>query len=118
MIAIGLPPHSLGLRLNACDGVEDHDTAIENSEAPLDLRREVDVAGGVDNVDIVAVPLTRGGCGRDRNPTLTFLRHPVHRRGAIVDGAYLVDTPREKEHSLCDGGLACIDVGDEPDVAC
>ncbi len=46
-----LPPDGLALRLHALDGREDHDRAVEHAPATLDLGGEVDVAGGVDDVD-------------------------------------------------------------------
>jgi hypothetical protein len=51
-------PHRLGLRLDTGDRVEHRDRAVEHAQRPLDLDREVDVAGRVDDVDAVVVPLT------------------------------------------------------------
>ena len=57
VVAVGLAPDGLGLRLDAGDGVEDRDGAVEHAQRPLDLDREVDVAGRVDDVDPVVLPL-------------------------------------------------------------
>ena len=46
-----LPPDGLALGLDPLDGREDDDRAVEHAQRPLDLGREVDVAGGVDDVD-------------------------------------------------------------------
>ena len=51
VVAVGLAPDGLGLGLDAGDGVEHDDAAVEDAQAALDLGREVDVAGGVDDVD-------------------------------------------------------------------
>ena len=59
-VAVGLAPDGLALRLDTGDGVEDRDGAVEDAERPLHLDREVDVAGRVDDVDPVALPLARG----------------------------------------------------------
>ena len=56
-VAVGLPPDRLALRLDAVHGVEDHHGAVEDAQAPLHLDREVHVARGVDEVDLVAGPL-------------------------------------------------------------
>ena len=51
VVAVGLPPHRLGLRLDAGHGVEHRDRAVEHAQGALDLDGEVDVPGGVDDVD-------------------------------------------------------------------
>ena len=57
-VAVGLTPDGLGLGLDAGDGVEHRDRAVEHPQRTLDLDREVDVAGRVDDVDPVALPLS------------------------------------------------------------
>ena len=52
-VAIGLAPDRLGLRLDAAHGTEHRDRAVEHAQGALDLGREVDVSGGVDDVDPV-----------------------------------------------------------------
>ena len=90
MVSISLAPDGLGLGLDACDGIEAADGAVEDAEGTLNLEREVDVARGVDDVDAVVVPdAVRGGRG-DRDATLLLLLHPVHRGGAVVDLTDLV----------------------------
>jgi hypothetical protein len=116
-VLVGLPPHLLGLRLHAGDRVEHGDGAVENPQRPLHLDGEVDVPGGVDDVDGVVTPrgLRRGG--RDRDAALLLLRHPVHRRRAVVDLADLVVDPGVIQDPLGRRGLARVDVGHDPDVA-
>jgi len=62
-VLVGLAPDGLRLRLDAGDRVEDGDGAVQHAQAALDLDREVDVAGRVDDVDPVALPLAGGGGG-------------------------------------------------------
>src|SRR5688572_5336769 len=60
-----------------------------------------------------------GRCrGGDGDAALLLLRHPVHRRRALMDLADLVDLLGVEEDALGDRGLAGIDVGDDADVAC
>ena len=54
--------------------------------------------------------------GGDGDPPLLLLGHPVHRGRALVDLADLVDLLRVEEDPLGDGGLARVDMGDDPDV--
>ena len=117
LVAVRLAPHGLGLRLHARHGVEHGDGAVEDAEGPLDLDREIDVAGRVDDVDPVALPLARGGRRRDRDPALALLDHPVHLRGPFVHLADLVGLPGVVEDPLGRGGLPGVDVRHDADVA-
>ena len=58
-IFVGLAPHGFGLRLDARDGVEHGDRAVEHAHRTLDLDGEVDMAGRVDDVDAVLAPDSR-----------------------------------------------------------
>ena len=51
MILVGLPPDRFALRFDALAGAEHDDAAIEHAQAPLDLGREIDVAGRIDQID-------------------------------------------------------------------
>ncbi len=116
-VAVGLAPHGFGLRLDARDGVEDGDGAVEDAQRALDFRREVDVARRVDDVDPDPLPVAgRRGRG-DRDAALLLLDHPVHRRGAIVDFADLVVDARVVEDALRRRRLAGVDVGHDADVS-
>ena len=117
LVLVGLPPDRLGLRLDAGDGVEDGDRAVEHAQAALDLDREVDVPGRIDDVDAMAAPERRRGGGRDRDAPLLLLGHPVHRRGALVHLAHLVRAAGVVEDPLGRRRLARVDVGHDPDVA-
>ena len=117
VVLVGLAPHRLGLRLDAGDRVEHRDRAVEHAQGALDLDREVDVAGRVDDVDLAVAPL-RGGRGRrDRDAALLLLDHVVHHRRAFVHLADLVGAAGVEEDALGRRGLARVDVGHDPDVA-
>ena len=92
-VAVRLAPDSLRLGLDAGNGVEDDNTAIEDTQAALNLDREVNVAGRVDDVDPVALPLGGGRGSGDRDAALALLGHPVHDGRAVVDLADLVGRP-------------------------
>ena len=55
-VLVGLTPDGLGLGLDAGDGVEHGDRAVEHAQRALHLDGEVDVAGGVDDVDACGRP--------------------------------------------------------------
>ena len=107
----------LGLRLNPGDRVEDRDRAIEHPQRALDLDGEVDVARGVDDVDAVLVPGTRGRRRGDRDAALLLLRHPIHRGGAIVHLTDFVVDPGVKQDPLGARRLTGIDVSHDADIA-
>ena len=121
VVARCLAPHGLGLRLDACDGVENGDSTVEDAQGALYLGREVDVAWGVDDLDAVALaallPVAGGCSGGDGNAALLLLLHPVHGRSAVVNLADLVGLAGVVEDALGRGGLAGIDVGHDADVA-
>src|SRR6201999_4403342 len=116
VVLVGLPPHRLGLRLDAGDTVVDRDRAVEDTQRALDLDGEVDVAGRVDDVDRVAAPGALRGRGRDRDAALLLLLHPVHRGGAVVDFADLVVDTGVVKDALGRSGLARVDMRHDPDV--
>ena len=115
-VAVGLAPDRLGLRLDTGHAVEDDDRAVEHAQAALDLDREVHVPGRIDDVDAMIAPERRRRRGRDGDPPLLLLGHPVHRRGAFMDLADLVDLLRVEEDPLGHGRLAGVDMRDDSDV--
>src|SRR6185436_10985046 len=102
---------------DARDAAEQRDGAVQDAEGALDLDGEVDVARGVDQVEPVALPLDRGGGGRDGDASLALLLHPVEGGVAVVDVADLVGAAREVEDAFARGRLARVDVRDDADVA-
>ena len=117
VVLVGLAPDRLGLRLDTGNGVEQGDGAVEHAQRALDLDREVDVARRVDDVDAVALPLTRGGSGGDGDAALLLLLHPVHHGRALVHLADLVGPAGVVEDALGRRRLAGVDVRHDPDVA-
>ena len=115
-VLVGLPPHRLGLRLDAGDRVEHRDRAVEHAQRALDFDREVDVAGRVDDVDAVLAPEAGRRRRGDGDAALLFLLHPVHDGRALVDLADLVRNPGVEEDPLGSGRLPGIDVGHDADV--
>ena len=116
VVLVRLAPDRLGLGLDAGDRVEDRDRAVEDAQRALDLDREVDVAGRVDDVDPAVAPLARGRGAGDRDAALLLLDHPVHDGRALVHLTDLVGPTRVVEDPLGRGGLARIDVRHDPDV--
>ncbi|MPM85396.1 hypothetical protein SDC9_132477 [bioreactor metagenome] len=113
----GLTPYGHRLRLDTGDTVEDGDRTVQDAQRTLHLDGEVDVAGGVDDVDLDVVPVAGGGGGGDGDAALLLLLHPVHRGGALVGVADLVVDTGVEQDAFSGGGLTGIDVRHDPDVA-
>ena len=74
------------------------------------------MAGSVDDVQAVAVPLAGGRCGLDGDTTLTLLVHEVSRGLAFVNLAGFVDFSGELEDTLGSGCLTGINVREDTDI--
>jgi hypothetical protein len=114
------PPQGLhqhpGLRLHALHGGQQQHRAVEDLQGTLDLRDEVGVPGGVDEVDL-DVSGGEGGDGRaDGDPALPLDRAVVRTGVAGVDAAEPVDDAGVEEQPLGEAGLTGVDVRQDADV--
>ncbi len=117
LVLVALAPDRLGLRLHALVRIEHAHGAVEHAQRTLHLDGEVDVAGGVDDVQPLAVP-ERGGRGRrDGDAALLLLLHEIHGRGAVMHLADLMALAGVIENPLGGRGLAGIDVRHDAEVA-
>ena len=103
-----------GLRLEPLRGVDQQDRALAGCQAPRDLVGEIDVSGGVDQVELVAFVEQADRLGLDRDAPLPLQVHPIevlrpHR--AFVDGV------RELEHPIGQRGFPVVDVRHDAEVA-
>ena len=117
VILVRLAPHRLGLGLDAALCAERRNGAVQNAQRTLDFDGEVDVAGGIDDVEAVALPDTGRRGGRDGDAALLFLDHPVHGRSAFMHLAELVRLARVEQDTLGRGGLAGVDVRHDTEVS-
>src|SRR4249919_679060 len=119
-----LAPHRLGLRLHVVDRTQHEHRAVEHAQATLDFDGEVDVPGGVDDVEAVfleglvhALPEARRRGRRDGDAALLLLLHPVHRGGAVMDFANLVVDAGVEQDAFRGRRLAGVDVRHDAEVA-
>ncbi|MNY59843.1 hypothetical protein D3C86_1963280 [compost metagenome] len=103
------------MRHRAVLGVDHQQHGVDHRHHALDFTAEVGVAGGVDDVDVVAVPVDRGVFRQDGDAALFFLVVAVHQTLGVelvaLEGAGLA------QQGVNQGGLAMVDVGDDGDVA-
>ncbi len=123
-VLVSLAPDGFRLGLHATHCAVDHACAIQHAHGALHLNGEVHVARGVDDVDAVfrviaghALPEGGGGSGGDRDATLLFLLHPVHRGGAIMHFTDLVVHTGVEQDTLGRGGFTRVNVSRDTDIA-
>ena len=108
-----------GLRLDPLGGVDDQQGALAGGEAAADLVGEVDVAGRVDQVQVVGLAvvglvLDPHGLGLDRDPALPL---EVHRVEQLRLHFFRIDRAGELQDAVGERRLAVVDVGDDREVA-
>ena len=107
-----------GLRLDALRRVDDEHRAFARLERARHLVGEVDMAGRVDEVELVLLALVgvldRHGRGLDGDAALALEVHRVEELGA---GLALGDGLGRLQQAVCEGRLAVVNVGDDGEVA-
>jgi hypothetical protein len=117
VILICLTPHGLRLGLDAAFRAENGYGTIQHAKRALHLDGKIDVPGGVDDIDAVALPMGGGGGGSDRDATLLLLLHPVHRGIAVVRLADLIIHSGIVENPFGRSRLTGVNVGHDPDIS-
>ena len=108
-----------GLRLDALARVDDEQRALAGRERAADLVGEVDVPGGVDEVELILDAVLRGvgepnGLRLDRDPALALELHLVEE---LVLFLAVTERADKLEDPIGEGALAVIDMRDDREVA-
>ena len=114
---LGEPPHVLGLDLDAFHRADDEDRQVGDTERGVDVADEVRVAGGVDEIDLVAVPVERRHGQRQGMAAFVLLRVVVHDGVAVLDPAQPGNRVGSVEECLGKGRLPRPAVSHERDIA-
>ena len=109
-----LAEHETGLRLRAVVGVDDEKNAVDHAEGAFDFAAEVGVAGSVDDVDDLVLPVDRRVLRLDRDALFLFQVHGVH--GAFLDLLIGAINAALLQELVDEGGLPVVDVGDDSDI--
>ena len=109
------PEHDI-LRLDARHAVDHEHGEVGSGQAEEYLAAEVGVAGRVDEVDVVVVPVERCDGQRDRLLARSFLGIVVHHGGPLLDRSLPTDHPGAGEQRLGQARLAARVVTDQHDV--
>ena len=106
-----------GLRLDALRGVDQQHRPLTGLEGTGDLVGEVDVTGGVDQMQYVVGSVDRPGqphvLGLDGDPAFPFDIHPVEILGAHVP---VGNHSGQLQHSVGQRRLPVVDVSDDAEV--
>jgi hypothetical protein len=125
----GLAEDGLGLDADTFDAIDDDEGTVSDAEGGSDFGGEIDVSGGVDEVDqevaffvlevfdvlLADVEVHGDGGGLDGDTTGDFIGTGVEETG--VTGGFLLDDTGGGDEGVGEGGLAVIDVGNDGHVA-
>ena len=117
MVTVRNAPDRLRLCLYAGDTAEDDDRAIEDAQRAFDLGGEIDVAGRIDQVELVLFPVTGYRCSGDGNTTFTFFLIAVCDRIAIVHITDAMPPACAKQDAFGKRCLAGIDMRHDAEVS-
>ena len=106
--------HEAGLRHRAVLGVDQQQHGVDHRHYTLNLATEVGVAGGVDDVDVVAVPVDGGVFRQNGNTALFFLVVGVH--DALVVELVTLQSAGLTQEFVDQSGFTMVNVGDDGDV--
>ena len=102
------------LRLDALRRVDEQDHTFARGQRAADLVAEVDVAGRVDEVHDVSLPLEPNVLRLDRDAALAL---EVHRVEVLRAHVARVDRARHLEQAVGERRLPVVDVGDDAEAA-
>src|SRR2546421_2923689 len=110
-------PGAGGLHLDAHDGTDGNERALDYPERGDHVALETGVARGVDQVDLAALPLDVAEGSRQRHLAVVLVVVPVAGRATGLDRAEPVDRAGLEEHRLDQRRLARGAVADDGNVA-
>ncbi|VUC22096.1 unnamed protein product [Clonostachys rosea] len=129
----GLTEHSLGLNAHTFDGVDDDEGTVSDTESSSNLRGEINVTGGVNQVDqevltigllandildifgVLKMTVQRDSGGLDGNTTLLLIGTSIG--GTSLTGLGGGDNTGLGQQGVGQGRLAVVDVGNDGHVS-
>ena len=114
VVAGHLPINGDRLGLYPTDRTENQDSAVKHPQGPLDLNGEVNVAGRINDIYVMALPVTEGGSGLNGDTAFLFQLHGIHGRADAIFSAYFMNGMNSLgviENTLGKRGLARIYMG-------
>ena len=88
----------LSTDIKACYGADYDAGSLNNTEGAGGLTNKIKIAGNVNDVQHLVVPIDRSTSGADRALTLDFFRLKVRCRGSVFDFALTINNTGSEEH--------------------
>ena len=123
---VSVAPVGLRLGLNTTRSAKYTYATVKNLEGAVNFHGEVNVAGGVNDVEAVfavfplcvtTFPETTGSSGLNSNTALLLLFHEVGGGFTIVNFTDFVGFTREFEDTFCGRCFTSVHVGEDTDVS-
>jgi hypothetical protein len=106
ILMIGVLPDQLGTHLNAGYGVHQHNTGIGHANRADDLAHKVQVAGGVEHVDLVLFPFAGDDRQIQRDVAANLLFVKVRDGGSLFNFSHAIGRTGVEQHRLGQRRLA------------
>src|SRR4029077_14550715 len=123
-VLVHLAPNGFGLRLHTRHRAINRHSRVQHTQGALYFNGEVDVSGGVDDVDAVlgkalvhSLPEAGRRRGGDGDAALLLLFDVVHDGRSVMHFADLVRHARIKKNTLRRGGFPRVDVSGNTDIS-
>ena len=99
--------------------IKDHDSTIEDAQRALYFGRKVDVARGINNINLATFPVSGNSGGSNSDSPLLLLVHPVggSAAGVAFDEVNFVFQAGAIKNCFGRGGFTRVDMGDDADIA-
>ena len=114
---VAVLPRDFGADCKLRCGSDDHDRGLRGPQTADHLAREIEEAGRIEDVDLVAVVLGKADAEVDRDLLLLFLGLEVHGGRGLVGGAHACDGAGGEKHGLREHGLAVVRVAQQNHVS-
>ena len=108
-------PQRMGMALHAARAADDQNGIIQHLKRPLHLRRKIHMPRRVEQRHRALRQRQHRLLGKDRNAALALQRVRIQKGVAVVNAAEAADGTAAIKHRLGQGGLARIDMGQNPD---
>ncbi len=113
----GVIPDPLGADADAVLGMDDDQGKIGHAQRAEGLADEIQVAGGVDDVELLAHPFGVEQGGLDGDVPLLFADVIVGNGAAVGDAAHAADDAAASQHGFAQHGFAAGSMADDGEVA-
>ncbi|MNH97644.1 hypothetical protein D3C73_503490 [compost metagenome] len=117
-VTVSLSPYSFRLRLYAFLRTENAYCPVQYTKGTFNFNCEVNVSRGINNIYAVTLPSSGSSGGRNRDPALLLLLHPVHCCSTLVNLTDFVRTACVEQDPFCSRGFTGVNMRHDPNITC